>query len=391
MRIFNKARIGSTESKKQLKDYETKPESPSNVVVIKVEENKTTEDYKANETEEIPECYIIKYPLILLKICGLHHRKSDHIALKIYGIFLILIDWSNFARSFSTYSASDTLSADLVLKIIFTNWELICAFSATIIFINQEKCGRQDLLMRNILSIFNLKVSSCRQKVLRRHIYIIYGITFMVAILNMAAVLVSFFGPRFWFNGFKLMLAPFHNSDWAADSVPLKLLFFFLTSVTTLHWTLSAAIYLSHAIVVIELLRNYNSKFKDFIKNNIIVSKDSGVLEKWVATNHEENIFIESKEKACVCEDRFEKFRLFHLKLSFLVDLLDKCYREFIGVALLLYTVAILLLLYIMSDWSGNCVNGILAVMYPFWCFSVSGFLLVIVIFAAIIHSLVTI
>ena len=381
--LKSKKRVGSLDSKMEFTRQE--PQSPKDVIVVEVKEKSPQED-SAN-SDKTPTFYQLKYPTMLLRICGLYHRKSDHIALKIYAILLCLIDWSNFARSLSSYSGSDTLSAELFLKIIFSDWLLVVSCTSTIIFINHEISDRYDSLMRNIYSIFEMKIVSIREKVVRKHIYIIYGVTSVFACLNTAGLLVSYFGPKVLYNGFRLFLAPFHYSDWAANCVPLKLCFSALITVTISHWYLPVALYLSHALVVIELLKSFNSTFENFIKNNIIVPKDSSELEKSVPTNQEENLFIENKKKACVCEDSLEKFRLFHLKLAFLVQLLDKCYKEFIAVTILFYTIGILLMFYIMSDWNGNCVEGILTVFYPFWTIVSSIFLLVIIIFAAIINS----
>ena len=376
MRIFNSnKRVVSLDSKMNNAKHE------------RVDDIEVNEREEKRDTDKIPKCYQLKYPIMLLRIFGLYHRKSDHIALKIYTIILCLIDWSNLARLLLSYSASENLSAKVFLRIIFTDWLLGVSCSSTLIFINQEISDRYDSFMRHLFSLFEKKVVCIREKVLRKHIYIIYGIASAIATINTAGLLVSYFGPKILYNGFRLFLSPYHYSVEANDSVPLKLVFSALITVTIFHWYLCVAVYLSHVFVVIELFRSFNSTFQDFIKNNIIVSNDSIELENSVPTNQEENVFIENKKKACVCEDSLEKFRLFHLKLAFLVQLLDRCYKEFIGVTMLFYTIGILLMFYIMSDWNGNCVEGILTVLYPFWTIVSCIFLFVIIIFAAAIHS----
>lgn len=97
------------------------------------------------------------------------------------------------------------------------------------------------------------------------------------------------------------------------------------------------------------------------------------------------------KEKRVSTEEEFDEFRLNHLRLAYSVELLDRCYREFIGIAVLLYILGILLLLYMMTDWNGNCIHGVFMILYPFWTLLIAALLIFIVIFAAIIHSLVII
>ena len=365
-------RVGSLDSKMEFAKHE------------RVDDIELNEREEKGDSDKTPKCYRLKYPIMLLRICGLYHRKSDHIALKIYTIILCLVDWSNLVRLVLSYNISENLSAKVFLRIIFTDWLLGVSCASTLIFINQEISDRYDALMRHLFSLFEMKVVCIREKVLRKHIYIIYGIASAIATINTAGLLVSYFGPKILYNGFRLFLSPYHYSVEANDCVPLKLAFSALITVTIFHWYLCVAVYLSHVLVVIELFRSFNSTFEGFIKNNIIVSKDSS---ESVSNNQEENVFIESKKKAFVCEDSLEKFRLFHLKLAFLVKLLDRCYKEFIGVTMLFYTIGILLMFYIMSDWNGNCVEGILTVLYPFWTIVSCIFLFVIIIFAAAIHS----
>lgn len=347
-------------------------------------------DFDMILTNEIdPECDILKYPNRFMRIFGLHHTKHDNIGWKVYALTLCIIDWSNFLRFFTTYEKYETFSAELVLKLVTHIWFFICSFLATIIYINQELHTRQATLMKNLVWMLNSKEALCNKKRLRIIIYIIYSITFFFAVMNFSATLISFFGPKILFNGFRLFLAPFHDADWAAESIPFKLIILILTGVTSFHWCLTAAVYLSHAAILIEFLRLYNEQFKLFVKTSVLVSSDYDRLEKTIPINIEGNIFIDAKEKICVCERKLEKFRVFHLKLSYMVQLLDRCYREFIAVNVLFYTVSVLLLIYIMTDWQGNCVSGIMAVLYPFWAIVSGCFLLVVVIFAAIIHSLV--
>lgn len=335
------------------------------------------------------ECDVLKYPNKFMRVFGLYHTKQDNIVFKIYALALCVIDWTNFFRLFTVYKSSESLSAELVLKMVTHIWFFICAFLATIIFINQEVNSRQPHLMKNLTWVMSSKEAVCNKKRLRVIIYTIYSVTFVFAAINFSATVISFFGPKVLFSGFRLFLAPFHNSEWAAGSVPFKLAILFLTGVTSFHWCLTTAVYLVHCIILIEFMRVFNVEFKSFVKKSILVSSDNDMLGRTIACNFDENIFIEATEKMCVCDRKFEKYRILHLKLSYNVQLLDKCYREFIGINVIFYTIIVLLLVYVMSDWQGNCVNGIMVGLYPFWTVVSGSFLLLVVIFAALIHSLV--
>ena len=213
-----------------------------------------------------------------------------------------------------------------------------------------------------------------------------------MAFANTAAIIISLFGPKVLFNGFRLFLAPFHKADWAAESIPYKIFITFLISVTSFHWCLTVAMFLSHAVILIEMMRRFNARFNNWVEKSILVSGDSSNdVEKSILTNNETNIFIDLNEKTCVGESQLEKYRILHLKLAYLVHLLDDCYKEMLGVMIVFYINAVLLLLYIMSDWSGNCVTGIFAALYPFWTIASASFLIIVIIFAAIINSQVKI
>ena len=392
--MFNRDRVGSIKkdlvsnkdspvSEKEL-NLDTCTEKPSYI-------NLSHPKIEQRESLVIPECRLLSNTNKILRVLGLYHTKEDSLLLKAYALTLCCIDWLNFVRFFSIYDIfwgkSESISASLILKIVTHIWFFICSFQATVIFVNQESYRREPCLLRNFSVLIHAKNEKrCHLRKLQYMIYIITGVTFLMASLNVIATLVSFFGPSVLFNGFRLFLAPFHNSEWAAESVPFKLFILLITGVTSYHWCMVNALYLSHACIMIELLVNYNRKFAEFVKTSILVPRSYAYLEKAIPSNHEENIFIDTKMKTCVCDLGFEKFRILHLKLSYVVQLLDKCYREFIGVVVMLYTIIVLLLLYIMSDWKGNCVDGIFSFLYPFWTIISSLFLNVVVIFAAIIH-----
>jgi hypothetical protein len=331
---------------------------------------------------------LMKYPLLILRIFGLYHKKGDP-----YAIAIAILNWFNLFRFMSAYyfwwGGSESFSAPLVLKIIANLWLFACSFNTTIIYLNQEIKSRQPTLLENFYSLMELKGEHFRVKRLKKVIYIIFAMCLSVSIFNTMAIFISMFGPKFLFAAFKVFLAPFQDSDWAAESVPYKLAISFMMAIMSFHWTLAYALYLAHAMIVIEFFNVFNLKFSRFTKMSILVSKESSILDKSIPTDQNENIFIDTKEKTCVCELKLEEFRITHLKLSFVVHLLDRCYKQFIAVTLVFYIMIILLVLYIISDWSGSCISGLLVVLYPFWMIISLLILMLTVIFASRIHFLV--
>ncbi|RNA34039.1 hypothetical protein BpHYR1_005517 [Brachionus plicatilis] len=70
-------------------------------------------------------------------------------------------------------------------------------------------------------------------------------------------------------------------------------------------------------------------------------------------------------------EDKFDELRKKHLKICKIIQQMNKCYQEFLGITLLIYITIVLMLLYIMTDWNGNYIQGIKAILFPFWGVSV--------------------
>lgn len=355
------------------------------------ESSRDTEKKDEITIKGFPECVLLKHPNTFLRFFGLYHRKDDHFIKKIYPLSLIFIDVLNFARSLTTYKSSESLSAELGLKILFTIWSFICASSAIILFINHERTSREQNLMANISSMIELKITDCKIKKLKIFVYASFFIGFSMAFFNILGVMIAFFGPSSFSKGFNMFLAPFNDVENIANNVGYKILILILIGVSSFHWMLSLSLYASHSLIIVMMLHNFNHNFEEFVKKSILVSHESGNLSNYVNSKQEENIYIENKQKMCVCEKSFEKHRILHLKLSYLVQLLDECYTEYIGICVTLYIIIVLVLLYIMSDWSGNCISGITAILYPFWFLVSFVVLSTIVVLGAIINSKVKI
>lgn len=352
------------------------------------------EDEVNHSLESLPECDLLKYPNKLLRIVGLFHRKDDKLILKAYTISLCLIDLINLIRLMLSYEIiygrSEPALAVLILKVICTIWFFVCFCSSLIIFINNECPRREQAFLNSAYHMIELSPGYCRQKKLRFTVYLIYSIVGSLTLFAALFFSVALLGPKVLFNGVSLFLSPFHTSDWAIDSTPFKILILLLCIVSTAHCLLSNAVFLAHTVIPIELICKFNSDFMGLARQNVLVTNES-TLRKTIATNRIKSVMIDTKAKTCFSEDRFDEFRIRYLKIAFVVERLDECFKELIAIIVVAYTIALLLLLYIVSDWSGNCVTGILNVLYPYWIILTANMLFLIIIFPAVIHSLVPI
>jgi hypothetical protein len=339
-------------------------------------------------------CELVKYPTIYLRFIGLYHQKSDRLLVKLYSIFILIVLWFNFFKTFAAYNfvhgQSEGFSATLVLKIITNCWTLSVAFNSTLIYINQETDSREKAILKYVYILLEFKGNNLKQT--RLFLNVLFVIAIAVGLGNSITIFVSMFGPKVLFSAFSVFLAPFQNETWAQESIPYKLLISILYSISGLHWITACAYFLMHATFVIQLLKNFDSKFSRFISDSILVSKDNAALftVKNIGLDNE-NVYFETQNKVFICEHQFDDYRLWHLKLAHAVKLLDDCYKQFIGMTLLMYITIILMGLYLISDWQGNCISGLSAVLIPFWIAVAFLIIYTIIFFSSKIHALVSV
>lgn len=315
-------------------------------------------------------CDMLKIPCTILRVFGLYHKKKDHFLFKFYCILVLFVLWLNALKFFTAYSLissgkAEQFNSGLVLKIISHIWMFIVAVLSTIIFINQECEARETKFINDINIMFqhhtNLNETIKR---IKRRIYAFTIISLLCGMFNSAFILLSYIGPPDFYSAFSLFLCPFNNSDWAKTSLPYKLFIWLISSYTSFCWCLTIGLYACHTRLCIELVRNFDESFKDFVNKFKIVPKDSPFLYKREKTIIKENVNLDKQEKTLVCEEEFETLRLRHLKLCSVVRSLNVCYCEFIAVTLVGYVPIAFLLFYMMADWSGNCITGIAQILY---------------------------
>lgn len=318
-------------------------------------------------------CDIMKYPIILMRIFGLYHKKKDNWYLKGYSLFIIIILWFSFARFFSLFDfwhgKYESLSAQLVYKIIIILWSFANVMNGTLFFINQEKNSRENQLIIDI-SFYLHKYSNKKLKLLKNKIFIYFLIGFFGSGFNSISGIISLFGPDYFYEAFFSFLAPFHKAKWSKHNIPFKIFNNILLSYTSFFWMITICNYLAHCEMIAFIFKNFNQEFRNLVDNKLLVS------QKIIENNSYE------------FEEKFDKLRKKHLKICNIIRQMNKCYKEFIGITLLIYIAIVLLIVYIMSDWNGNCINGIMAILYPYWVASGLIIIILTVVFGSKIHEL---
>lgn len=354
-------------------------------------------DLKKPDPEEnsIKDYYaeLMKFPLKILRLVGLYHQKSDHLAFKAYCFTIQIVLWFNFVKMLTVFdffwAKSEAFSTKLFMKICFTIWTFVCAILATMIFINQEFKNRESDLQTqiNLLYYFYSDKDSKKDRKFSRKITAFFLGSLSLLSINCVFMLLSMFGISSFFPAFAFLLAPYHETEWARESIAFKLFMTFVGLIASLYWILTTVYYVTNCWIVLNFLDDFNERFEKFIKENIIVSNNSQRLNKKVLCSLKENIYFKTLEKTYTCQEELEYFRIWHLKLSNAIGILDNCYKHFLGFAIISYTVISLVLVYLMIDWTGNCISGILQIMVPYWCIANLGMLTIKIVFASKLNS----
>ena len=331
---------------------------------------------------------VLNYPRFIMKIIGINHEKTDQIKIKIYCIFVLLLQWFTICKTFTIFKRDETFSGKLVLKIVTLLWMFLVAFNGSLLFINQEIISKEKNLIIHFLECFHFSKNKPRIKnKIRVKVNITFTIALCFGIFNLISATVSIFGPSAFYPAFGNFLSPFQNIDSSAGLVIYKLAMLIIIGYFSLSWTLVIAYFLSHSIIMVELLKDFNESFINIIKNKIFTSNSSD-NNKEIDTYNDKNdssdtisrIYLCSNETRCLAsEDEFDFHRLWHLKLCQCINQLDNCYNLFIAFTITFYTCIVLLILYTMSDWNGNCIRGLMEILYPFWGF-VGAFLMCLII-----------
>jgi hypothetical protein len=338
--------------------------------IINLEETEFNENFYST---------LLLHPVKILRLIGLYHHKNDNFILKSYPLTILLIFWLNFFKSFSYFSFYDEKSDEsriehfskFVLKLAFTIWTFICTINGTFLFIIHEyKHMYIDSIHEFTNLVFNLYPSFYYQwrRIERLKLKIIFTFWFLLffALANCSTVIISLFGPKYYYPAFMLSLTPLHKKPWIHDQFLLKLTATLVMCMLSLHWTMMIAYFTLHCFIICYFLDIFNENFKKFTRNCVLVSSGQKA-RKYTKLNIFENIYSNQAKKLNMSEKEFDFFKLWHSKLALLVRLLDKCFKNFMAITLIAYSIIILLMLSILSNSRGSCLIGMLQIMFPFW------------------------
>nr|QVK45643.1 G protein-coupled receptor [Proales similis] len=333
---------------------------------------------------------------LLMRIFGMYHRKTDPVYLKIYPLTIVVLLWLNFLRFFSVYGfwygETFDLSTSTVYQIINHLWILSCALNTTIVFINNESANRIARLYTTFSILLEHETSEQKKDIkgLNKRINILMAMALMIGAFNSFAVYLSYFGPDLFFSAFSPHLAPFHKSDWAKHNVPYKLLVAIINTILSVGWMLAVKQLFADCFIVCFFYKQFNKKFEEMTRSSILTSDDDPELDQSVESNFDEVVVhcSKTKLKTLISESTFEKHRIWHLKISFCVPLMDSCYSLMLTICITVYSTIALMIIFVLTGPSYNCVDPILKVMLPFWVFCGSFLVVMMILIASEISTL---
>ena len=96
-------------------------------------------------------------------------------SIKIYCIFVLLLQWFTICKTFTIFKRDETFSGKLVLKLVTLLWMFLVAFNGSLLFINQEIISKEKDLIIHFLECFHFSKNKPR---IKNKIRVIVKITF---------------------------------------------------------------------------------------------------------------------------------------------------------------------------------------------------------------------
>ncbi len=299
---------------------------------------------------------IMKYPCVVMRLSGLYCKSGDRKLIKAYNILVLCLIWYNTLKSINWFnivngSGTDPFNGYLVYKIVVVIWLVMCSVHGLLVFAIQLNVNKIDKVeeMTNIL--FQYEQTPVKTvRVLKRTCFILLNICLLSSLINCAVGLLGLFSSdQLFFSAFTNLICVY-NPDQYVSVPPVFKVFSWITFIyTNQAWFMSFGYFLGHVILICKLSKSFNIVFERFASSR----KKSPLPGLDVDSLSDEEYFNELFE--------------WYLKLVALVRVSNKCFTQFIGVSLVSYLPITLLLLFIISNWTGNCITGIFEVLYPFW------------------------
>jgi energy-converting hydrogenase Eha subunit A len=279
---------------------------------------------------EVIRSRLVNCPLVLLRLFGFYHQKSDNLLIKGYRFVIISTLWVNSFRyllSFHEANEKSYLSEEFLVKTSLLLSFTIASINSTLIYINQEFNNREKSFLDELNFLFQYVDSlDTSLKKLALQIKVQYLIGIIIALLQPVTMFLVLFFPDIFLSSaerelIKIHLVPFHKQIWPHNSYWYKFIICTIQSISYIHGNLAFTYFLSYCKIIRFLFKNFNQK-----------------LEKYVLS-----------EEINISESKFEKFRMLHLKLVSAVNKMDICYNKLTGFSILGLIVAIIISVYLLQ------------------------------------------
>ena len=329
---------------------------------------------------------LIRWPIVLMRILGLYHHRQDKIIFKLHPIICGSLLWFLFFKTFQAVIAyREPFGMIFVIKLILVASLFLTSINVTLIFFNHELKSKENRLYQNYFDLFGMtKNSSKIKKKLTLRLNILFMIVVIESLVNCFLTSFILFGSDSLYKTLNSIVMAFkidlitNSTNTIQYKLFLSLVYSYLIAVTYCLF----GYFLSHCLIMIELLNDFNKQFTELINTKIFASN-----------KRRQNISIKDRveliDKTIGDKYEFEKYRQWHLKLSDCVWSLDNCFKYYIGILIFIYAFLGYLVLYALYDRKEYKLTFKFSVLISFWYISTNFIFFLMLFVAARINCLV--
>jgi hypothetical protein len=326
---------------------------------------------------------LIKWPFVLMRILGMYHTRQDKIIFKLYPIICITFLWFIFVRIIQSVIENDYVFGMIfVFKLILVGSLFLVSFNLTLFFYINEMNSKERRLFNHYYDLFDMTKNANKiKKKLSLRLKILYLMIVSESGLNCFITSFILFGPD---SLYKTLNGIFNYGilNHSTDAFFYKLfLAFFYTYLMTITFFIYAYFF-SHCLILIELLNDFNEQFNELINTKMFTSNKR---RKSTVIKDRLNLI----DKTIGDKNEFEKYRQWHLKLTDCVWSLDDCFKYFIGILIIVFTLLAYLILYALYDRAEYKLTFKFSVLISFWYILTNCVFFILLFVSARINTLV--
>ena len=259
--------------------------------------------------------------IILLKASGLFYTRQDTsqdkgqckgISVTVSHLFTTLIlalHWANFLRYISSLRVNETLDTALALKVLFILATLMCAISATCLYVG---CFRADLIPQLFVSLSTINsLTDAKYLKTLRFRSTVYSIGYCVLFITMYVssgnqLLSNAYAPKY------APLKPTNQFYFTFRVVVLIFEFFYLSA-----WILPLVLLCLLCVLLANEFHDINKEFEEVVK-------DSSLLEARIGTIRQRHV------KACGLVERADLFLSPLIAITFVTSITGLCLMAYL-------------------------------------------------------------